>query len=111
MEEENSPITCIGTESGDGSKEFIKSVKVNGIECAGWWDMTSQVTLDKESFVREEDRQRGKSLNILALAEFSVTGPLAKVHLEGEGFKGDDVVGIRNLLPADILIGNNIVSR
>lgn len=36
--EENGLLNDIRTESWDDSEQFIKSVKVNGVECTGWRD-------------------------------------------------------------------------
>lgn len=72
------------------------SVKVNGIVCKGWRDTVYRILLVKESLVREGDSLPGKNLNILALAEFHVIVPWAKIYLECENVKGDIVVGSRN---------------
>lgn len=48
------------------------------------------------------------SSNILALAEFCVTVPLGKVHLQWEDFKR--CCRSQTMLPVAILIGNNILA-
>lgn len=60
--EEKDPVNYVRTESWEGSKGFIKDVKVNGID---WRDTVFQVILVKESMLREEDKLPGKSLNSL----------------------------------------------
>lgn len=45
----------------------------------------------------------------MALYKYRAKLPLAQIHLEWEDFRGNMMVGVRELFPVDILIGNDIV--
>ncbi|XP_065438558.1 uncharacterized protein LOC135981218 [Chrysemys picta bellii] len=99
----------VRTEAWQGSERFIMEAKVNDVECTGWRDTGSDVTIVKGHLVKPEDMLPGEYVTVVALSEYSVNLPMARIHLEWDGFKGDVKAAVRDLIPADVLVGNNIL--
>ncbi|EMP24827.1 hypothetical protein UY3_18110 [Chelonia mydas] len=66
------------------------------------------LTLVKADLVKEEDYLPNQSVNVVVLYEFTVSVPLARIPLEWNGTTHEARVGIRKLLPKDLLIGETI---
>lgn len=52
----------------------------------------------------------GKRVELLALGSFKPTVPLPKVYLECEGLEGILKFGVLNCIPAEILVGSNVLT-
>lgn len=73
----------------------------------GW--IASDITLVKKELIWEENYLPDQSMSLVALSEHTVKVLLAKIHLEWEDLRGDMTVEVREHLPADVLIGSDIV--
>lgn len=107
VSDEDSLITQINAKYGNNNREFISSAEINEKRCLSWRDTTADITLVKASLVGEEDYLPEESLNIVALSEYFMRVPLAKIHLKWKEFDVM-VVDIRNLISPDIFIRNYI---
>uniref|UniRef100_A0A8C3FD60 glucuronosyltransferase n=1 Tax=Chrysemys picta bellii TaxID=8478 RepID=A0A8C3FD60_CHRPI len=70
--------------------------------------MASNITLVKADLVKKEDYLPNQSVNVVVLYEFTVSVPLARIHLEWNGTQHEVIAGVRKLLPKDFLIGENV---
>ncbi|EMP25242.1 hypothetical protein UY3_17682 [Chelonia mydas] len=68
----------------------------------------SNITLVKADLVKKEDYLPNQRVNVVVLCEFTVSVPLARIHLEWNGTKHEVIASVRKLLPKDILIGEDI---
>ncbi|XP_065444270.1 uncharacterized protein LOC135982270 [Chrysemys picta bellii] len=100
--------THIKAKYGKNNAEFISSAEVNGVRCMAWRDTAADITLVKASLVRKEDYLPGEDVTVVALSKYFVRVPLAKIHLKWKGWEGTMVVGVKDIIPKDIMIGNDI---
>ncbi|CAM4697372.1 unnamed protein product [Caretta caretta] len=100
--------THIKAKYGENNAEFISRAEVNGVRCMAWRDPAADITLVKASPVREEDYWPDESVTVVALSEYFVRVPLAKIHLKWKGFEGTMVVGVKNTIHKALMIGNDI---
>uniref|UniRef100_A0A8C3I3U1 SCAN box domain-containing protein n=1 Tax=Chrysemys picta bellii TaxID=8478 RepID=A0A8C3I3U1_CHRPI len=103
--------THIRAKYGGNNAEFISSAEVNGVRCMAWRDTAADITLVKASLVRKEDYLPGEDVTVVALSKYFVRVPLAKIHLKWKGLEGTMVVGVKDIIPKDIMIGKLIQTR
>lgn len=101
--------SVLRTDRVEVDMEFTKVVRVNKEECIRWRDTRAQITLIKGSMVQKTDMLPDQKVELLAVRGDKIPMPLAKVHVEWEDSKGVLTIGVLDIIPMEMLLGNAIL--